>query len=283
MDTVNQNLTIDIEQVIANKSRKSAKYIPKFIINFLKRIIHQDEINSILKNNRNKTGAEFARSAIREMNVSYNPVFVNKDSLSGTGRYIFVSNHPLGGLDGLILISLLGEKFGNIKFVVNDLLMNIKPLEPVFVPVNKHGKMNKEYGELINNAYASDCHILHFPAGLCSRMIKGRITDPQWQKNFLRQAMKYDRDIVPVYFSGINSMFFYRLAKIRKLLKIKFNIEMIFLPREMFRKKNSTFDVVIGEPVSISKIREETTDGKKLAEWCSSIREKTYGLERFIK
>lgn len=283
MESGKQNLTIDVEQVIASKSRKLAKYTPEFIINSVKRIIHQDEINHILENNRNKTGVDFASASLKDMNVAYNVIYTNKDSIQKAGRYIFVSNHPLGGLDGLILISLLGKELGEVKFVVNDLLMNIKPLETIFVPVNKHGHMSKEYGGLINNAYASECHILYFPAGLCSRMINGKITDPPWQKNFLRQALKYNRDIVPVYFGGRNSTFFYRLAQLRKRLGIKFNIEMILLPREMFRRKNSIFDVVIGEPVPAAGIRESMTGSKELEQWSKLIRDKTYALRQYIK
>lgn len=282
MESGKHNLAIDIKQVIASKSSKLAKYTPKFIINAIKRIIHEDEINFILKNNCDKTGVDFATGCLKTLNVSCNIKYINKESINNTGRYIFVSNHPLGGLDGLILISELGKEFGNIKFIVNDLLMNIKPLKPIFVPVNKVGKMNKEYSEIINSAYASQSHILYFPAGLCSRLVNGEIKDLIWKKNFLRQALKYNRDIVPVYFGGKNSMFFYRLARMRKFIGIKFNIEMIFLPHEMFRQKNSTFDVVIGEPITLESIKNSIAQGKTLDLWCEEIRLKSYELKKLI-
>jgi Putative hemolysin len=202
-----------------------------------KKIIHQTELNQILENNRDTQGAEFAKKTLEYLNVKCNIIYKNKEALSKDKRYIFVSNHPLGGLDGLILISEMGRDFNEIKFVVNDLLMHIEPLKPVFVPVNKHGKMGKEYGMLINDAYSSNAQILYFPSGLCSRLIKGEIKDLEWKKNFIKQAKKYNRDIVPVHFSGRNSNFFYRLAKFRKFLGIKFNFEMIFLPDEMIKQK----------------------------------------------
>lgn len=279
METGKQNLTINIDRVIASKSSSLAKYTPKFIIRFMERVIHQDEINSILHNHPDKTGVEFAAAALQEMQVSYRAVFTNKESVLKKNNYIFASNHPMGGLDGLILINLFGKELGEIKFVVNDLLLNIKPLEPVFVPVNKLGRMSKEYGQIINQAYSSPCHILYFPAGLCSRMIQGAITDPLWHKNFLKQALKYNRDIVPVYFRGANSKFFYRLAKLRKFLKISFNLEMILLPHEMFRQKNSIFDVIIGEPISIESIRHDLTEGGNLQKWCDIIRTRCYELK----
>lgn len=282
MGSTKQHLSIDIDKVIASKSSSLAKYTPKFLINWIKRIVHQDELNQILEYNADKEGAEFAKGTLKYLNASAKITFLDRESLNKNGRYIFVSNHPLGGLDGLILINELGSIMGDIKFVVNDILMNIKPLESIFVPVNKHGKMSRHYGELINNAYSSDSQILYFPAGLCSRLINGEITDTPWQKNFLRQALKYNRDIVPIYFGGKNSSFFYKLSKFRKKVGIKFNIEMIFLPDEMIRQKNSIFDVVIGKPIKIEQLRKEQKEGKKLEMLCSSIREISYNLKKHI-
>ena len=275
MESINKDLFIDIDAVIASKSKRLAKFTPKFVVNWVKRIVHQDELNEILKFSNDAIDVEFADKVLLWLNAKSNVKFINRESLRSDGRYIFVSNHPLGGLDGLILISSLGKIFGKVKFVVNDLLMHILPMRNIFVPVNKHGSMGKEYGERIHNAYASDAQMLYFPAGLCSRLIDGKITDLEWKRNFIKQAKRYNRDIVPVYFGGRNSNFFYRLAKIRKMLGIKFNFEMIFLPDEMFRQKNSIFDVVIGEPIPISSIDSTRT----LDQWCQEIREKCYKLK----
>lgn len=274
MESYNKDLKVDLYAVIASKSERIAKCTPKFILSWLKSIVHQDELNDILHFSEGAIDVEFADKTLQWLNAKSNVKFTNRESLHLDKRYIFVSNHPLGGLDGLIMISVLGKIFGNIKFVVNDILMNIIPMRNLFVPVNKHGRMGKEYGKMITDAYASDAQILYFPAGLCSRLIKGKITDLQWQKNFLKQAKKYNRDIVPVHFGGRNSNFFYRLAKIRKALGIKFNIEMIFLPDEMFKQKNSIFEVTIGEPVPIGSI----DSSKTLDQWCMEIREKCYQL-----
>ena len=275
MESQNKDLKLDISAVIASKSERLAKYAPKFIIAWLKRVIHQDELNEILSYSNGSIDVEFADKTLKWLNVTSNVKFTNRESLDAGKRYIFVSNHPLGGLDGLIMISVLGKLSGKIKFVVNDLLLNIIPMRNLFVPVNKHGRMGKDYGKMITDAYASDAQILYFPAGLCSRLINGEITDLQWHKNFLKQAKKYNRDIVPVHFGGRNSNFFYRLAKIRKALGIKFNFEMIFLPDEMFRQKNGIFEITIGEPIPV-----ETFDSSKtLDQWCMYIREKCYQLK----
>lgn len=274
MDTPSKDLKVDIDAVLASKSKRLAKCTPKFLRNWLKRTIHQDELNSILEYSNGATGVPFADKVLQWLNVQSNVKFAPGVSLNPEKRYIFVSNHPLGGLDGLTLISYFGKRFGNVKFVVNDLLMHIIPMQPIFIPVNKHGRMGKEYSMALNEAYSSDAQILYFPAGLCSRLIKGEITDLEWKTSFIRQAKRYNRDIVPVYFEGRNSNFFYRLAKIRKFLGIKFNIEMIFLPDEMFRQKNSIFDIKIGEPIPVSSI----DSSKTLDEWCREIREKCYNL-----
>ncbi len=275
MESSNKDLKVDLNAIIASKSERLAKYAPKFILSWLKKVIHQDELNEILRYSNGSVDVEFADKTLAWLNVKSNVKFTNRESLDPQKKYIFVSNHPLGGLDGLIMISVLGKLSGKIKFVVNDLLMNIVPMRNLFVPVNKHGRMGKEYGRMITDAYSSDAQILYFPAGLCSRLIKGEITDLQWHKNFLKQAKKYNRDIVPVHFSGRNSNFFYRLAKIRKALGIKFNFEMIFLPDEMFRQKNSIFDITIGEPIPIGTIDSSRT----LDQWCLEIRKKCYELK----
>ncbi len=269
-------MNVDIEKVIASKNKSLAKYTPKFILNWLKRLIHQDEINDLLQKNPGKTGFDFAQIALNELNVKGDVKYINKSSLKSDERYIFVSNHPLGGLDGLILISEIGKLFNNnIKFVVNDFLMHLKPLEPLFVPVNKVGSMKKENVSKFEEAYTSDCQILYFPAGLCSRLIDGKIQDTEWKTSFIKQALKYNRKIVPVYFSGENTKRFYKIAKLRKFLKIKFNIEMCILPDEMFRKKNTTFGVVIGEPLAIPALK----NNKEIAQMCRQIREAAYSLK----
>lgn len=263
-------LQIDVRQVIAAKSPSLAKKLPGFVINWIKKIIHQDEINEILSLYGHYQGVEFAKHALAHLGIGYTPHGMEK--IDPSGRYIFISNHPLGGLDGSVLIALIGTRFPDIKFVVNDFLMHLKPLEPLFIPVNKVGKMTREYARQINDTYSSGSQILYFPAGLCSRKIKGKIIDTQWQTSFLKKAIAHNRDIVPIFFSGRNSNFFYNLAKVRKFLGIKFNIEMLFLPHELFKQKNSSFDIWFGDPIPIESI----TPDKSLREWTDIIREKAY-------
>lgn len=266
-------MQIDIRKTVADKNKTVAKRIPSFIYSIIEKAVHLKEINQILKRNQGLKGADFAAAALHDMGVKGNIKYIDKEALSGRKRLLFVSNHPLGGLDGLILITEFGKQFGETKFIVNDFLLQVEPLKDIFIPVNKTGKSSFTALQNIRKAYASECNIVNFPAGLCSRLQHGKITDLQWKSSFVKEAVESKRDIVPVYFSGRNSMAFYRLAKLRKFLGIKFNVEMMFLPHEMFRQKKSVFDIVIGKPVTCEQI---AGSGKSIKEWCNKIRKTVY-------
>ena len=238
---------IDVENVIASKSPRLLKAIPRFVVRYLKRIIHQDEINKFLDEHGDKQGVEFITEILKMMNVTY--TVEGLENIDHSGRYLFASNHPLGGLDGIILIHSLGQKFPEVKFPVNDLLMHITQLHTVFIPVNKHGAQSSQNARMLEDAYASSTQILYFPAGLCSRKQNGKIEDLEWKKSFITKAIQHQRNIVPVFFSGKNSRFFYNLAKFRKSLGIKANIEMLYLVDEMFKQKGKSITVRIGKPI----------------------------------
>ena len=272
MEPENNILSVDVEKVIRGKSRKLAERLPRFVIEYIKRTIHQDEINRLLYKNREYTGVDFATHILQDLDVNYNVHFTGASRPIPGGRYIFVSNHPLGGLDGMILISYIGSSMGDVRFIVNDLLMYIKPLAPVFVPVNKYGRMRHDNTRLFQETFDSDAQVLYFPAGLCSRLIDGEITDLEWKKTFVTKAIESRRDIVPMFFSGENSRRFYRLANLRKRLGVKFNIETFLLPDEMFRKKGTSFDLYIGEPVPYTSLTGEHSH----KEWCDIIRKYSY-------
>ena len=191
-------------------------------------------------------------------------------------RYVFVSNHPLGGLDGMALIACIGKKSAEVRFVVNDLLMFLRPLAPIFVPINKHGAQGKENARLIEEAYMSENQVITFPAGLCSRRIGGKVVDLEWKKSFIQKAIQYRRDVVPVFFEGENSARFYRLANLRKALGIRMNYEMVYLPDEMFRAKHKTFTVHLGEPIPWQTFAK----GGKPAEWAEKVKQTVYHLKQ---
>ncbi len=267
---------IDVENVLYSKNPFLKKTVPSFVINYLKRIVHQDELNEFLRLFGNLKNAELIFAGLQHFKIKYK--VSGSENIPKKGRYIFVSNHPLGGLDGLVFIYELSKYFENIKFPVNDILTNIENLNGIFLPVNKHGAQGKEAARLIDEAYASDDQILYFPAGLCSRKKRGVIKDLVWHKSFITKSVSHKRDIIPAFFSGRNSDFFYNLSNFRNFLGIKANLEMLYLADEMFKQKNKEISLVIGQ-----KIPWETFDKKRTPiEWAAWVREKTYNLESLL-
>jgi putative hemolysin len=266
---------IDIRQVLKTKAPSMAGKIPAFAVRYLTRIIHEDELNAILTRYRDKEGVDFMRELIRYFDIRLE--LAGKENFPAEGRYIFASNHPLGGMDGICLSAVLGEHFdGKIRYLVNDLLLFIPNLRTIFVPINKHGRQARPTATATDEAYASGNQIITFPAGLCSRKRKGRIVDPDWKKSFIRKAVEYRRDIVPVYFEGRNSGFFYNLANIRAALGIKMNCEMLYLADELFRSKRSTYRICFGRPIPWQTF----DNSKKPAEWAEWVKHISYGLKK---
>jgi len=271
-----ENQKIDVKAVLYSKNPSLARAVPGFVINYLKKIVHQDQLNEFLAKWGHLKDSELIAAGLRHFEIKY--TVSGEENIPASGRFIFVSNHPLGGLDGLVFIYELSKHFPDIKFPVNDILTNIRNLSGIFLPVNKHGSQGREAAGRIEEAYSSDCQILYFPAGLCSRKKRGIIRDLPWHKSFISKAVQHKRDVVPAFFSGRNSDFFYNLANIRKLLGIKANIEMLYLADEMFRQKDKEIRLVFGKAIPW-----QTFDKSRTApEWAEWVKAKTYELESFI-
>lgn len=264
---------INIREIFKEKNPKVAKLIPGFIYRYIERIVHQKEINDALPILENKIGLDFVNAVIDHFKVQI--VVKGIENIPANGRFIFVANHPLGGFDGLVFAKVVGEKHPSLQFLVNDILMNLKNLEPIFAPVNKHGKQSVEYVKRIEEIYKSDLQVLNFPAGMCSRKINGKITDLEWMKSFITKAVQHKRDVIPVFIEGKNSKFFYNLSSIRTKLGIKANLEMFYLPDEMFRQKGKTITLTFGKPVSY------TVFDKSLSpyEWAQKVKSHVYNLK----
>lgn len=268
---------IDVRSVLATKSPKLAQRMPRFLVNWLRRTIHEKELNHILANYWELPPQEFIRACFRDWDVHYS--MEGLEGLKSDGRYLFVSNHPFGGMDGMMLVDCLMERFGDVRVVVNDLLMNVTPLRPLWVPVNKHGAQNSETVLKMENALFGDSPMLTFPAGLCSRKINGVVTDTEWKISFLKEAYASGREIVPVFVEGHLSSFFYRMHHLRKMLGIKFNIEMLWLVDEMLRQKGKHFRIITGQPISISQLQTLPS----LREQAEKVRSKVYELEKNLQ
>lgn len=264
---------IDLDKIIHLRAGSKAKYIPRFVIGWLKKLIHQDFINNYLK--QGYVGVDFCTNTLRYLDVTVK-VEGLEHIADKSRRYTFVSNHPLGAIDGVTLGSVLGKHFdGKIKYLVNDLLMNLEGLAPLCIPINKLGTQARDLPRRVDDAFISDNQIIMFPAGICSRrMSNGQICDLKWNKTFITKSIKTDRYVVPIHFIGQNSQRFYSIATWCKRFNLEFNVAMLFLPDEMYRSQHSTYHVHIGKPIT-----SETFDSSRTAdEWAQHIKKEVYRL-----
>lgn len=268
--------TIDIDKILASKMGDKAKFVPKFLVRWLKRIIHEDEVNRFLWESRDKSGTEWLTECVRYLDMDIKIEGIENLPDKNDGKlYTFVSNHPLGGQDGVALGSIIGKHYdGNFRYLVNDLLLNLPGLAPVSIGINKTGKQSRDFPRMVEAGFQSNNHMLMFPAGLNSRKINGVIHDLPWKKTFISKSVEYKRDVVPIYFSGRNSERFYRIANWQKKLGLKINIAMLFLVDEMYRNVHKSFTVKIGKPIPW-----QTFDKSKTPmEWAKFVEDKVYEL-----
>lgn len=272
----NKVFTIDIDEIVRGKAGAKARFVPRFVLSWLKRIIHQDEVNEFILGEGDKQGMPWLDDCMDYLGTKLNVKGLENLPDDSDGRlFTFVSNHPLGGPDGVALGHLLGHRYGGrIKYLVNDLLMNLHGLAPFFVPINKTGKQSRNFPQLVEAVFNSPNHIIMFPAGLCSRRINGQIHDLPWQKTFITKSVETQRDIVPIRFDGRNSDFFYRIANVGKRLGLKFNIAMLYLVDELYKNRGKTFDVTIGKPIPYSTFDKS----RKPQEWAAYVEDIVYKL-----
>ena len=247
---------IDIDQIIRSKMGSKAFLVPGFAKRWLKKTARQDEVNQFLNEVGDLQGVPWLDAAVAFLQLKLRVHGINNlPDDSGERLYTFVSNHPLGGPDGIALGKILGHHYnGRIRYLVNDLLMNLHGLAPLCVPINKTGKQSRDFPALVDAAFHSPNHIIMFPAGICSRCEKGIVHDVPWKKAFAGKSRETHRGIVPIFFSGHNSKRFYRWANIGKHLGLKFNIAMLLLADETFRHRGESFDIYIGKPIPADEV-----------------------------
>ena len=267
---------IDIDNILQSKMGAKARYVPGFLVRWLKHIVHEDQVNAFLWEHRNQEGTEWLEECVKYLDMTIN--IEGKENLpdKNDGKlYTFVSNHPLGGEDGVALGAIIGRHYdGRFRYLVNDLLLNLPGLRPVSIGINKTGKQSRDFPMMVEAGFQSDNHMLMFRAGLNSRKINGKIHDLPWKKTFISKSVEYHRDVVPIYFSGRNSERFYRIANWQSKLHLKVNIAMLFLVDEMYRNVHKTFTIKIGKPIPW-----QTFDhSRKPAEWAQWVEDKVYEL-----
>ena len=268
--------TIDIDKILVSKMGNKAKFVPRPFISWLKRIIHQDEVNKYLWESRHLSGTEWLEECVRYLDMTIELVGEENLPKKDDGRlYTFVSNHPLGGEDGVALGAIIGRHYdGQFRYLVNDLLMNLPGLAPVCIPINKTGNQSRNFPAMVEAGFKSDNHMLMFPAGICSRKRGEEIRDIAWKKTFITKSVEYQRDVVPIHFGGQNSPFFYKLANFSDKYVKKVNLAMLFLVDEMYKNVHKTFRIAIGKPIPW-----QTFDKSKTAtQWAQYVQDIVYEL-----
>lgn len=268
--------TVDIDDILKSKMGDKAKFVPYPLRKWLKHILHQDEVNKYLWESRHLTGTEWLEECVRYLDMTLEIEGMENLPDKNDGKlYTFVSNHPLGGADGVALGSIIGRHYdGNFRYLVNDILMNLPGLAPLCIPINKTGKQSSNFPAMVEAGFRSDKHMLMYPAGLCSRKINGEIRDLPWKKTFISKSVEYHRDVVPIHFGGQNSNFFYRLANFSDKYVKKVNIAMLFLVDEMYKNVHKTFHVTIGKPIPWQTFDKSKTP----AQWAQYVQDKVYEL-----
>ncbi len=268
--------TIDIDSILREKMGAKAKFVPAPFVRWLRHIIHQDEVNRYLWESRHLSGTEWLEECVRYLDMTLIVDGMENLPDKDDGRlYTFVSNHPLGGEDGVALGAIIGRYYdGRFRYLVNDLLMNLPGLAPVCIPINKTGKQSRNFPAMVESGFRSDNHMLMFPAGICSRRKKGEVRDVEWKKTFVVKSVEYKRDVVPIRFGGENSDFFYRLANFSDRYVKKVNIAMLFLVDEMYKNAHKTFRVAIGKPIPWQTFDKSRTP----AQWAQYVKDKVYEL-----
>lgn len=267
---------VDIDNILQSKLDKKVKYIPTFLIAWLKKIVHQDELNVFLSKHQHLSGTEWLEACIKYLDITLKVEGIENLPQPNDGKlYTFVANHPLGGADGIAIGSIIGKHYnGKFRYLLNDLLLNLPALRPVGIGINKTGKQGRNFPAMVKVGFESDNHIIMFPAGLCSRKINGEIRDIAWKKTFITKSVEYHRDIVPIYFGGRNSDKFYRIAKLCEVLHSKINFAMLFLADEMFKNRHQTFQIKIGKPIAWQTFNQTKTP----KQWAQFVQNKVYQL-----
>ena len=275
MQTITEK-TIDVEKILRDKMGPKARWVPGPVVSWLRHIVHEDQTNQFLWDSRDLTGSPWLLACVDFLRVKINVIGEeNLPDLLTDKRYTFVSNHPLGGIDGVAIGAFLGPRCNdNFRYLVNDLLMNLPGLAPLCIPINKTGKQSRDFPKIVETGFQGNSHILMFPAGLCSRRRNGVICDLPWKKTFISKSIETQRDVVPLHFEGRNSDFFYRLSNISDRYVKKVNIAMLFLADEMYKNCGNTFTIRVGKPIPWQTFDKTKTP----AEWAEYVKNKVYNL-----
>ncbi len=264
---------IDIQKIIKDKNPTLHKRLPSFFIRYLKKILHEDDVNEFIREHKKDSPIEFCLSVMKKFNITV--TYDGLENIPKSGGAVLAINHPLGGMDAMALVTVLHQVRPDIKFIVNDVLMHLENLQPLFVGVNKLGKNPKQALAQVERSFSSDELLCIFPAGLVSRKTKKEVQDLTWRKTFITRSKKHQKTIIPVHLDGELSNFFYNLYKFRKLIGVKANIEMLYLVNELYKQHDKHIHIRFGNPIFARELNNSKSD----AEWAEFVKNKVYALK----
>lgn len=274
MNTNNSELfRVDLEKVIRAQKNKFLRKLPKFVLNYLKKLIREKELNEIVTYAGESTGIEFIQKCMHFMNVKI--ITHNKENFPKKGKFIFVCNHPLGGIDFFAAILSVAENYKKLNVIANEILTIVTPLNDIFLPVSifrRNSEKDKE--KILNKMSDANIQIMTFPAGLVSRKYKGEVKDSRWHRSFVRNSIEFKRDVIPLFIDAENSKKFYRFSRMRKFFRIKTNLELFLLPQELIKQKNSVINIYFGKPIPY----ETFNDSKEHIIWAQEVKNIVYRL-----
>lgn len=240
----------------------------------LMKVLRISNLNKIYDRNKHLSDVQFLNAILDEFQIKFEVPEEDFKRLPKEGPYITVSNHPLGGIDGILLLKLMLEREPNFKIIANFLLHRIEPMKPYIMPVNPFethkGAKSSTVGLKETFRHLSDGKPLGmFPAGEVSTYRDGKlVVDRAWEEGAIKVIRKAQVPVVPIYFHAQNSQLFYKLSKISDTLRTA------KLPSELFSQKDRVIKVRIGKPISVTEQNEHET----LEDYSEFLRKKTYML-----
>ncbi|MCT7580792.1 lysophospholipid acyltransferase family protein [Aliarcobacter butzleri] len=236
---------IDIQKEIEKKFPKikeKENVLKKSLLKIAKKIVHEDSINQFLSQNSHLKGFDFVDAVLDYFDFDYTVSSNDLQNIPSTGKVIIIANHPLGGLDALCLLKLVGQIRKDVKILANDFLVGFEALHSLMIPLdNFKDRQSKESIKKIYEALKNEEAIIIFPAGEVSRATPKGVKDPAWNKGFLNFAKNSNSAILPIFLDAKNSKTFYTISLINK------TFSTLLLSNEMFNKKSKNINIKIGQ------------------------------------
>jgi putative hemolysin len=242
----------------------------------LMKVLKISTINKFYKRNKHLSDLDFLDAILDEFQIKFEIPEEDMKRLPKEGPYITISNHPLGGIDGILLLKLMIEQRSDFKIIANFLLHRIAPLKPYIMPVNPF-EDRKDAASSISGFKNAILHLREghplglFPAGEVSTYKDGKlVVDKEWEVAAMKLIQKAEVPVVPIYFHAKNSRLFYRLSKISDTLRTA------KLPSEVLTQKRRVIKVRVGKQISVKAQKEH----ESLADFSEFLRRKTYMLSK---